>query len=64
MVKELVEAYKVSREEDKEYRKELREIDLRERYVKLMSAAAKAAADMQKLGIDEAKAKALLQKPF
>lgn len=64
MVKEMIEAYKASREEDKEYRKELREIDLRERYVKLLAVAAKTAADMQKLGVDEAKAKALLQKPF
>ena len=64
MVKEMIEAYKASREEEKEYRKELREIDLRERYVKLLAAAAKTAADMQKLGVDEAKAKALLQKPF
>lgn len=64
MIKEAIEAYKAAREENREYRKEVRAIDIRERYVKLQGAAAKVVADMKKLGVSSAEVKDVLKKPW
>lgn len=64
MVTEMIEAYKESRKETAQHRKDMQEVELQSSYLKLQSEALKLVSDMKKLNITADDLKKVIGKPF
>ena len=64
MFTEMITAYKESRKETEQHRKDMQEVELQSSYIKLQSEALKLVADMKKVGVTADDLKKVIGKPF